>query len=84
MKYVISFRYDPKTPVTYRRMYRRIAVGFLIWKMLSDLRIILSARMTIRNVRNVLVSSDTDAMCPWGRHGKIKLLEFSVKDHICN
>ena len=56
-------------------MYRRIAAEFLIWKMLSDLWIILSAC----NVCNVLVASDTDAMCPCGRHGKIKLLEFSVK-----
>ena len=53
------------SPVTYSRMYGRIAAGFLIWKMLSDLRIIFSVRTAIRNIRNV--------------HGKIKLLNFSVK-----
>ena len=68
-----------KTPVTHSQMYRRIGAGFLIWKMLSDLRIILSARTAICNVCNVLVASDMDAMCLWGCHGKIKLLEFSVK-----
>ena len=30
-------------------------------------------------IRNVLVASDTDAICPWGCHGKFKLLEFSEK-----
>ena len=25
------------------------------------------------------VASALDAMCPWGRHRKIKLLDFSVK-----
>ena len=57
-------------------MYQQIAAGFLIWKMLGDLRIILSACMAICNV---LVASDTDAMCPWGHQGKIKLLQFSIK-----
>ena len=52
-----------KTPVAHSWMYRQIVAGFLIWKMLSVLRIILSAQTAIRNVRNVLVASDTDAMC---------------------
>ena len=60
-------------------MYCRIAAGFIIWKLLSDLRIIVSAHMAIRNICNVLVAFAMDAMCPWGRHGKIKLLDFSVK-----
>ena len=59
-----------KTPVTHSRMYHRIAAGFLIWKMLSDLRIIFTVRTAILNVRNVLVASATDAMCPWGYHEK--------------
>ena len=68
-----------KTPVTYSQMYRQIVAGFLIWKMLSDLRIIFSARTAICNIRNVIVASATDALCPWGCHGKIKLLDLSVK-----
>ena len=49
--------------------------------MLSDLWIILkfSIHTAIRNICNVLVASATDAMCPWGRPGKIRLLDFSVK-----
>ena len=35
--------------------------------------------MAIRNVCNVLVASTKDAGCPWGSHGKIKLLEVFVK-----
>ena len=50
-----------------------------MWKMLSDLQIIFSVRTAIRNVHNVLVASTTDAMCPLGCHGKIKLLDFSIK-----
>ena len=46
-----------KTPVTRPRMARRIAPGFLIWKMLSDLRIIFSVRKVIRNIPNVNVKS---------------------------
>ena len=68
-----------KTPVTHSRIYRQIMAGFLIWKMLSDLRIIFSTHTAICNVHNVLVASSTDAMCLWGRHGKIKLLDFSRK-----
>ena len=40
-----------KTPVTHSRMTHRIAPDFLIWKMLSDLRIIFCVRTVIRNVR---------------------------------
>ena len=29
-------------------------------------------------VLNVVMASDTDVMCPQGRYGKIKLLDFSV------
>ena len=47
--------------------------------MLSDLRIIFSVRTAIRNVHNVLVASAMDAMCPWGSHRKIELLDFSVR-----
>ena len=36
--------------------------GFLIWKMLSDLRIIFSVRKVIRNIPNVRVRS-TVAQC---------------------
>ena len=42
--------FQPKTPVTHGRMFRRIAAGYLIWKMLSDLQIIFSVRKGIRNV----------------------------------
>ena len=31
------------------------------------------------SIHNVLVASATDAMCPWRCHGKIKLLDFSIK-----
>ena len=70
-------------------MYRQITAGFLIWKMLRDLRIILSIHTAIRNICNVLVASTMDAMCPRGCHGKIKLkhFDFSVKgfaELICN
>ena len=47
--------------------------------MLSDLRIIFSICTAIRNIHNVHVASAMDAMCPWGRHGKIKLLDLSEK-----
>ena len=58
-----------KTPVT----HGWIAAGYPIWKTVSDLRIIFF-------IRNILIaSSATDVMCLWGRHGKMKLLEFSVK-----
>ena len=60
-------------------MYHCITAGFLIWKMLSDLRIIFAVCMAIRNISNVIVASTTDAMCPWGCHKKIELLDFSVK-----
>ena len=50
LKYIKS-SYKTKTPLKHSRMYRQIAAGFLIRKMLSDLLIIFS----IRNVRNVLV-----------------------------
>ena len=33
----------------------------------------------VHTVCNILVASATDVKCPCGRHGKIKLLEFSVK-----
>ena len=33
----------------------------------------------VLNICNVLVASTTDAMCPQGCYGKIKLLDFSVK-----
>ena len=64
-----------KFPVTHSRMYCQIAVGFFLWKILTDLWIIFS----IRNVCNVLVASAMDAMCLWGHHGKIKLFYFYVK-----
>ena len=68
-----------KTPVTLPRIGPRIALGFLIWKIVSDLRIIFFIRELILNVRNVLVASVMDAVCPQVRYGKIKLLDFSVK-----
>ena len=57
-------------------MYRRIMAGYQKWKIVSDLRIIFFIR---EHVRTILVASTTDVKCLWGRHGKIKLLEFSVK-----
>ena len=45
-------------------------------EIVSDLRIIFFIR---EHIRNILMASTTDLICPWGRHGKIKLLEFSVK-----
>ena len=56
-----------------------VALGFLIWKMMSDLWIIFSICELVLNVRNVLGASATDAVCLQGRYGKIKLLDFSVK-----
>ena len=60
-------------------MYRRIAAGYQIWKIVSDLRIIFFIREHIRSICNILVAAATDMMCPWGCHKKIKLLEFFVK-----
>ena len=68
-----------KTSVTHGRMYRRIATGYQIWKIVGDLRIIFFICEHICTVCNILVASATDVKCPWGHHGKIKLLEFSVK-----
>ena len=68
-----------KAPATHGRMYRWIAAGYQIWKIVSDLRIIFFIREHIRTIHNILVASIMDVMCPWGRHVKIKLLEFSVK-----
>ena len=59
----------PKTPVTHGRMYRWIVAGYQIWKIVSDLWIIFF----------ILVASTMNVMCLWGRHGKIKLLELSIK-----
>ena len=69
-----------KTPVTHGRMYRRIAAGYQIWKIVSDLRIIFFICEHIRTVRNILVASPTGVKCLCGHHEKLKLLEFSVKD----
>ena len=44
--------------------------GFLIWKMLSDLRITFFIHEPILNVPNILVASAMDEMCPQGCHGK--------------
>ena len=70
---------SPKTPVTHGRMYHRIAAGYQIWKIVSDLWIIFFIREHIRTIRNFLVTSATDVMCLWRLHEKSKLLEFSVK-----
>ena len=59
-----------KTPVTHGRMYCGIAAGYQIWKIVSDLRIIFFIREHVRTVCNILVTSATDVMCPWGRHEK--------------
>ena len=72
-----SYTYLIHTPYpSYGRIYSRIVARFLIWKMLSDLRIIFSIRTAIHNV---LVASTTDVMCPWGHYEKIKPPDFSVK-----
>ena len=68
-----------KTPVTHGWMYHQIAAGYQIWKIVSDLRIMFFISEHIRIICNILVASATDMKCPWGCHGKIKLLEFSVK-----
>ena len=71
-----------KTPVTHSRMSRQITAGFLIWKIVSDLRIIFYICILVhkdRNIPIVLVASVTDATGPKAVHGKIKLLDFSVK-----
>ena len=60
-------------------MYRQIAAGFLIFKIVSDLWIIFYICILVRNVPIVLVASVTDATGPQVLHGKIKLLDFSVK-----
>ena len=60
-------------------MYRRIAAGYQIWKIVSDLRIIVFIREHVLTILNVLVASVMDVNCPWNIHGKIKLLEFSIK-----
>ena len=41
----IVVEFTLKTPVTHPRMSRRIAAGFLIWKIVSDLRIIFYIRI---------------------------------------
>ena len=63
----------PKTLVLYGRVYHWIVEGVLMWKMLSNLQIIFS-------ILNVPVAYVTDAKCPWARRGKIKLLDFFIKD----
>ena len=60
-------------------MYSRIAAGYQIWKIVSGLQMIFFIHEQVRTVRNILVASAMDVKCPWRRHGKIKLLEFSVK-----
>ena len=59
-------------------MSRRKALGFQIWKMLSDLLIIFDIRELIHNVPIVLVASVTDAIGPQARYEKIKLLDFFI------
>ena len=49
------------TPATHSQMYRRIAAGHLIWKMLSDLRIIFPI---CKGIRNILVRSITACCNP--------------------
>ena len=39
-----------KTPVTHSQMYRLIAAGFLIWKIVSDLQIIFYIRVLVRKM----------------------------------
>ena len=69
-----------KTLVTHGRMYCRIAAGYQIWKIVSNLRIIFFICEHVRTIHNIVVASSiTDMLCPWECHGKIKLLEFSVK-----
>ena len=65
-----------KTPVTHGWMYCRIAADYQIWEIVSDLRIIFFIREHVCTVRNILVASAMVVMCLWGRHGKIKLLNF--------
>ena len=64
------------TPVTHPRMLHRITTGFLIWKIMSDLRIIFYIRELVRKVPIVLVASATGAIGPEASYGKIKLLDF--------
>ena len=68
-----------KTPVTRGRMYHRITVGYQVWEIVSDLRIIFFICEHVHTIRNILLAFATDVMRPWGHHRKIKLLEFSVK-----
>ena len=65
----------PKTQVAHPKIVHRIAPGFLIWKMLSDLPVIFFIREL---VLKVLVASATEVMCPQGHCGKVKLLDFSI------
>ena len=67
-----------RPPVTHPRIVHRIALHCLIWKILSDLRIILFIRELILNIFNVHMPSARDAMCLQRRYRKIKLLDFSV------
>ena len=60
-------------------MYRQFVAGYQIWKIVSDLQNIIFIREHVRNVRNILTTSNTDVLCPQTFYGKIKLLEFSVK-----
>ena len=53
-----------KTPVTHGWMYCRIAVGYQIWKIVSDLRIIFFICEHVHTMLNVLVASATDVKCP--------------------
>ena len=68
-----------KTPVIHDRMYRWIRAGYQIWKIVSGLQMIFFICEHIRTLCNIFVASATDVKCPWACHGKIKLLEFSVK-----
>ena len=71
--------HDCLDPVTHPWISRWIAAGFLIWKILSDLKIIFYIRILIRNIPIVLVASDMDAIGSQALYGEIKLLDFSVK-----
>ena len=62
------FQGETKTPVTHGWMYRRIAAGYQIWKIVSDLRIIFFIREHVRTICNILVASTMDVKCLWGCH----------------
>ena len=65
-----------ETPFTHGRMYHWIMAGYQIWKIVSDLQIKFFIRKHVRTIRNILVASATNVMCPGDAMEKSNCLNF--------